>query len=496
MTSDETPAKRGPSVFAILFGILALTAIATWLIPAGRYSTVRYDGLRSALVVEDGVAEKTLPPTQESLRSLGVRAPIKGFVDGSTSKPVAVPGSYQRIAAAPASPLVIVTAPVAGVVAGVDVILFVLVIGGFVGLFNSSGAFDAGLAVLARRLKGREDWLIVIVTTLLAMGGAGFGMEEETLAFYPLLAPVFLAAGYDRLVVLAVILGGSQIGGIGSMTNPFSTIIASAAAGVSWTDGIGQRTLVWALSLALLIAWIIRYGRRVRRDRALSLVGLGEPPATAELHDGPPPALTGRTKLLLLLFALTFAVMIVGVSRLGWWFGEMTALFLGASMVIGLLLPSGRRVEAFIDGSRALLGVALVIGVARAVSVVLTASHIDATVIEWAGSALTGTPPALFLIGAMLFFFAISFFIPSTSGVAVLTMPLIAPIAVQVGAPLSGVVSAYVFGSGMMKVISPSATVLPSAAMVDVPYGAWLRFIAPVLAIVGLMAAATLVLNT
>lgn len=488
--------RRAPSVYALLFAILAVTAVATWLIPAGEHARLSYDKGAATFLLKDGDRETRHPATQATLDALGVRTPLANFVDGSASRPVPVPGSYRRVDPSPAGPLSILTAPVAGMVGAADIIFFVLVIGGFIALFNRSGAFDAGLAVLAKRFEGREYWLIAIVMVLMATGGATFGMGEETLAFYPLLAPVFLAAGYDRMVPIAVIYGGSQVGIIGSMTNPFSTIIASATAGAVWTDGIVLRSTVWLIAVALLFAWTIRYTRKVRRDPARSLAPpeTVPEPATAELHAGPPPALTGRTRLLLVLFAATFAAMIFGVSRLGWWFAEMTALFLGAAMVIGALQPAGDRIETFLKGARDLLGVGMIIGLARGITVMLEQSHVDATIIDAASTLLAGTPPSLFLIGAMLFFFGFGFFISSQSGMAVLTMPLLGPVAAAVGVGGSALVSAYLFGHSLMNLITPTGLLLPSLAMLGVGYGAWLKFIGPVIGAMMLVCGTMLVL--
>ncbi|HEX8214745.1 MAG TPA: hypothetical protein VF582_04645 [Allosphingosinicella sp.] len=485
--------RRAPSVYELLFVILAIAAVGTWLIPAGDYATVRYDAARKALVVDDGGAERLLPATRRSLEGLGVRAPIESFTDGSTTKPVSVPGTYRTVEPAPAGPLTLFTAPVAGSIAAADVIFFVLVIGGFVGLFNRSGAFDAGLAVLAMRLRGREHWLVAIVTLLMALGGSTFGLAEETLAFYPLLAPVFLAAGYDRMVPLAVIFGGSQIGTVGAVANPFSTIIASTVAGVNWTDGMAERATIWLLSVLLLVGWILHYAGKVRRDPARSLAPPDTAaPATSEIDQAAARPLTPRLKLLLLIFAAPFVIMMIGVARLGWWFPEMTALFLGAAVLVGLLQPGSGRIEAFLAGARDLLGVAFVIGLARGVSVILERSNIDATMLHSAAQGLAGTPPVLFILGAFAIFLLLTLVIPSTSGLAVLTMPLMGPLAIAVGASGPALISAYLFGNGLMNLITPAGLVLPSLAMLGIGYGAWLRFIAPVLAVLALACIAAL----
>ncbi|HEX8386613.1 MAG TPA: hypothetical protein VF576_10530, partial [Rubricoccaceae bacterium] len=318
----ETPARRRfafPTPYTVLVVVIALAALATWAFPSGRYDTLTYsDG---AFVVASGDSTRSLPGTQATLDRLGIRARADDFAAGTFSKPVTVPGTYRRVDPSPQGPLDVLMAPIKGLYEAIDVVLFVLVIGGFIGVFNRSGAFDAGLAALAQRLKGREAVLVVLVIALMALGGTTFGMAEETVAFYPLLIPVFLAAGYDRLVPLAVILGGSHIGGVGSTTNPFATIIASDAAGVSWTAGLGARLVVLGVGVAVLAAYTLRYAARVRADPSRSLAGAPEDgvPAAADPDPAAAPPVTGRVRLLLALFAVTFAVMVWGVSRGGWW---------------------------------------------------------------------------------------------------------------------------------------------------------------------------------
>ncbi|HEX8298453.1 MAG TPA: hypothetical protein VF594_04765, partial [Rubricoccaceae bacterium] len=420
------------------------------------------------------------------------------FEAGRFTKPVTVPGTYRRTPSNRQGPLVLLTAPIAGITEAIDVVLFVLIIGGFIGVFNRSGAFDAGLAALARRLRGREGVLVVLVIALMALGGTTFGMAEETIAFYPLLVPVLLAAGYDRMVPLAVILGGSHIGGAASTTNPFATVIASEAAGVPWTVGLGPRIVVLVLGVAGLAWWTLRYAARVRRDPAASLAGTGEAPAAAEVHPDAPPPMTPRVWGLLAVFAATFGVMVWGVSAGGWWFGEMTALFLGAAIVVALIEGTRERafVDAFLAGARDLLGVAFVIGIARGVTVVLTEGGLSGTLLYAASGVVAGMPPVAFVLSLFVFFALLAVVLPSSSGIAVLTMPILSALGATVGAPAAAIVSAYVYGIGLMFFVSPSGMVLPSLTMTGVGYDRWLRFIGPFLGAMALLCAAVLVFET
>ncbi len=494
----DTPPRRRfslPSPYTILVVVIALAALATWLVPAGAYDALTYSEERDAFVVAtEGGAERALPATQATLDSLGLRATLADFRSGTFSKPVTVPGTYRRTEGDPQGALDVLRAPIEGLYEAIDIVLFVLIIGGFIGVFNRSGAFDAGLAALARRLRGRESLLVISITVLMALGGTTFGMAEETVAFYPLLVPVFLAAGYDRMVPLAVILGGTHIGGMASTTNPFATIIASDAAGVSWTVGLPQRLAVLVVGVTLLCAYILRYARRVRADPSKSLVGEVGPEAVAEAHASEAPPMTGRVQALLVLFALTFLVMIWGVSRGGWWFAEMTALFLGAAVVVALVQRTGERgfIASFLGGARDLLGVAFIIGIARGVTVVLDAGGLSGTMLASATGVIGGMPPVLFLIALLGFYALLAIVVPSSSGIAVLTMPIMAALGASVGAAPENVVSAYVYGIGLMFFVSPSGMVLPSVVLAGVGYDRWLRFIAPFLGLMALVCALAL----
>lgn len=199
-------------------------------------------------------------------------------------------------------------------------------------VFNASGAMEKGIAALSVQMKGRETWLIVILTFLFCLGGSSYGMAEEGLVFYPLLIPIFLAAGYDLLVPVAVIFAGTQMGSLSSFSNPFSTIIASSAAGVNWTDGLTVRIIMFVLTSFILIWYIVRYILKIKRNPSASLVQRFQATVTTA-HNLPTgegqtvEPLDTKSKILLVQFFLTFITMIVGVVFFEWWLLEMTTLF-------------------------------------------------------------------------------------------------------------------------------------------------------------------------
>jgi uncharacterized ion transporter superfamily protein YfcC len=490
MASDGKRRRSFPSPYTVLMLVIVLAAVATWALPAGTYATLAYDSDRRLFVHVSPEGEVTLPASQTTLDSLGVAIPIEKFQGGDIRRPISVPGTYRSVEAEAQGPLAILQAPIRGLYDAIDVVLFVLVIGGFIEVFSRSGAFAAGIGALANRLQGREGILIVVLMTLFALGGSTFGMGEECIAFYPLLVPVFLAAGYDRMVPLAVVFLGAGIGFMVSTVNPFATIIASDAAGITWTVGLGGRIVMLIVALAICIAYTLRYARIVQADPSRSLAGPDDrtAPAVVTPPSGP-VVMTGRVRLLLFLFAATFVVMIVGVSRLQWWFTEMTTLFLAAAILVGLIQGGGEKAftEAFVRGAQSLLGVALIIGIARGVTIILNDGQVSATILDLAAGAVRGMPRVLFIIALMFVFAGLTLFISSASGMAVLTMPIMGSLAAVVGVPSEEIVNAYLYGFGMMSLVTPTGLILPSLAMVNISYAAWLRFMGPLLVILAVV---------
>ncbi len=472
MPSAEKPGFRFPSAFTILFALIILVAALTWIIPAGQYERVPSEALGRDVPVAGSFAPAD--PNPQGIFDV-ILAPIAGFYD---------PLEYTANA--------------------IDVSLFVLIIGGFIGVVTATGAIDAGIARAMLRLKGRENWMIPILMALFALGGTTYGMAEETLAFYVLLIPVMIAAKYDALTAVAVILLGAGVGVLGSTVNAFSTVIASDAAGVSFADGLLLRLAILAVCWVVTVAFVMRYAARVRADPTKSLVH--DRKAANEAHflsatadqeqpDGAP--FTGLHKVVLVLFGLTFGVMIWGVSIGGWWMAEMSGLFLAAAIVIGIIarLGEGKLVEAFVNGARDLLGVALIIGLARGIVVVMDAGMITDTILHAAETSVEGLSQTAFILVIYWIEVGLSFFVPSTSGLAVLSMPILAPVADFAGVKRELVVTAFATASGMVNLVTPtSAVVMGGLAIGRVPYERWLRFVWPLLLVLTVIVMAALAL--
>lgn len=468
MPVTDKPGFRFPSAFTILFALILLVAALSWIIPAGQYARVASEALGKDVPVAGSYALTQANP--QGLLDV-VLAPIAGFYD---------PASYAANA--------------------IDVSLFVLIIGGFIGVVTATRAIDVGINSAMLRLKGRELWMIPFLMALFALGGTTYGMAEETLAFYLILTPVMIAAGYDALVAVAVILLGAGIGVLGSTINAFSTVIASDAAGVSFASGMPLRLAILALCWLVTVAFVMRYAAKVKADPSASLVFDRKASNEAHFLDKAEavPAFTGLHKIVLILFALTFAVMIWGVSSQGWWMAQMSALFLTCAIGIGLIarLGEAKLVEAFLNGARDLLGVALIIGLARGIVVVMDAGHITDTILHAAEVSVTGLSKTVFILVIYWIEVGMSFFVPSTSGLAVLSMPILAPVADFAGVQREVVVTAFATASGMVNLITPtSAVVMGGLAIARVPYERWLRFIWPLLLVLSAIIMAALALG-
>lgn len=446
---------RMPTAYTILFGIVLLMILLTWVVPSGEYDH-QADG-----------------------------------------EPIA--GSYHRVENEAQPITALFTAPMEGFYEAIDVAAFILMVGGFLGVVAKTGAIDAGIGAIIRGLRGREILLIPILMCVFALGGTTFGMAEETIAFYPLVLPIMVAAGYDTITAVATILLGAGVGVLGSTVNPFATGIAAGFAGVSLGSGILLRVVMLLVLLVLAIWYVMAYARRVKADHGRSLVADHRSEYLAHFGtlEQEQSELTGIQKLALILFALTFLVMIYAVipfdemglplPALGWWFPELSALFLAASILLGLLCRLSERdiVDSFVSGAAELLGVAFIIGISRGITVVMNAGKITDTILNLGEGALTGAGSLPFLLLTYLLYLPLSFLIPSTSGLATLSMPIMAPLADFAGVGRELVITAFQSASGLINLITPtSAVVMGALAIGHVPYDRWWRFVWKLLALI------------
>ena len=428
----------------------------------------------------------------------------------------------------------VVTAPVLGFADAMQVCVFVLVLGGFLAMVNKTGALDAGVATLVRALKGRELVLIPILMLLFGICGSTYGMLEETVPFYILLAATMYAAGFDTLTGALVVLLGAGAGCIGSTVNPFSVGVATAALtdlGIAVDQGliIGFGLVLFVIAEAISIFFVMRYAAKVKADKGSTFMSLQEQTESEKEYgqtegDGKGSAfsavLTGKQKIVLVLFALTFVVMIVGFvpwqnfgidlfmlggsaddpsgawsafltgTPLGsWYFNEATAWFLLMGIVIGVLARlSGKDiVGTFLGGCAEMVSVALVIALARSVAVVMSETALDTFILENAANALAGVPNTRSSVATFLFYFVLSFAIPSSSGMATLAMPIMGPLSDGLGFSPEVMVMIYVAAHGVVAIITPmNGAVLAGLALAKVQYATMLKAVMKVIVVTSL----------
>ncbi len=504
-TATQTPKKRWqfPTAYTVLFVVLLLAAALTYILPSGKYAKLSYSGDDKAFVITAPKGDtQTMPGTQETLETLGVKIDLEQFTNESIYKPIAIPNTYESLPANPTSFYDFVTSPIKGFYETKDIALFVLILGGIIGVLNTSGAINAGFAALSRKTQGNEFILVILVTCLISAGGTTYGMAEETIALYPIIIPIFLVAGYDALVGIAAIYLGSCIGTMFSTINVFATGIASSAAGTTPAEGMTFRVVGLVIGTLIVLAYLLRYASKVKRDPATSLIY----EQRKEIHDAlmknqddTVPDFTAARALTLAIFMATFGVMMWGVISAGWWFEEMSALFLVSAFLIMVItifftdLDEKETVGSFISGAADLVGVALILGLARAVNFLLDEGLVSDTILYNATQLVDGMNPVLFIIVMMLIFIVLGFFIPSSSGLAVLSMPIMAPLADTVGLPRDTIVNAYQYGLGLMAFITPTGLILVALSMSHITFDKWLKFVMPLLGMLAVLALGMLV---
>jgi len=525
---SEPPQKKFkfPTAFTVLAAVLLLVWIASFFVPAGVYkknastgapvpgsyyelpscSAVAAGG--TALVVDSPGEAGVAPADATSAPTATVAKPGQNCVDTAFSY------RFKQLWNSPPNGLYGVEATngfvgpwESGFLYGsAAIFFFVLAVGAFITVTMRSEAIQTGIGRLAVRFRHSGSILIAILMGVFALGGTSYGMWEETLGFFVLLVPLTLALGYDRMVAAAIVFLGAGAGVIGSTVNPFSTGVASDAAGISIGDGIGLRIALWIVVVSLGIGFVIRYAKRVREHPEKSVVGVSAADAAdAESLVSNVPSLSGRQKLILVLFSGTFMLMIYGFipwndlwqegfgknfplpTFSDFYFPEAAGLFLVMAVVIGLIARLGEEgtVTTIVAGAADFLGAALIIVLARGITVVMRNAYMTDTILHWMENAVAGSSTGVFAILAFIVNIPIAFLVPSSSGHAALVMPILAPLADFAGVSRSTVVTAFQSASGFVNLVTPtSAVIMGGLALSKVGYNSYLKFVWPFLAVV------------
>lgn len=416
------------------------------------------------------------------------------------------------------------TAPVKGFADALPVCLFVMILGGFLGMMTETGALDNGIAVLVKKLHGREIMLVPVLMLIFSLGGTTYGMCEETVPFYALLAATMMAAGFDPLVGAATVLLGAGCGCLGSTVNPFAVgaavdALTGVGIEVNQTIIIGLGLVLWAVTTLISIAFVMNYAKKVKADKGSTILSMQELKDAEEAHGAAAAEvtkdvkLTGRQKAVLGIFTFTFAVMIVGFIPLAdlnagvagffdngvydaegnvitqawsavitglpigqWYFDEASTWFFVMAIVIGIVggLSEKKIVDTFITGAADMMSVVLIIALARGISVLMAATGLDVYVLDAAANALAGLSGVIFAPMSFLVYFGLSFLIPSTSGMATVSMPIMGPLAAELGFAPEVMVMIFSAAIGVVNLFTPtSGAIMGGLALAKVEWTTW-----------------------
>ena len=420
------------------------------------------------------------------------------------------------------------TAPVKGFADALPVCLFVMILGGFLGMMTETGALDNGIAVLVQKLKGNEIMLIPVLMLIFSLGGTTYGMCEETVPFYALLAATMMAAGFDPMVGAATVLLGAGCGCLGSTVNPFAVgaaVDALTGVGIEVNQSIiiGLGAVLWIVTTAMSIVFVMSYAKKVKADKGSTILSMQELKDAEEAHGkaasevNKEVKLTGRQKGVLIAFAFTFVVMIVGFIPLAdlnegvanffdagavydadgnaivqgwsalitglpigqWYFDEASTWFFLMAVLIGIIggLSEKQIVNTFITGAADMMSVVLVIALARGISVLMASTGLDVYVLDAAANALAGLSGVIFAPMSFLVYFGLSFLIPSTSGMATVSMPIMGPLAVKLGFSPEVMVMIFSAAIGVVNLFTPtSGAIMGGLALAKIEWTTWLKF--------------------
>lgn len=422
------------------------------------------------------------------------------------------------------------TAPILGFKDALPVCLFVMILGGFLGMMTETGALDNGIAVLVQKLKGNEIMLIPVLMLIFSLGGTTYGMCEETVPFYALLAATMMAAGFDPMVGAATVLLGAGCGCLGSTVNPFAVgaavdALSADKVGIAVNQSIiiGLGAVLWIVTTAISIVYVMSYAKKVKADKGSTILSMQELKDAEEAHGKAASEvhkevkLTGRQKGVLIAFAFTFVVMIVGFIPLAdlnegvanffdagavydadgnavvqgwsalitglpigqWYFDEASTWFFLMAILIGIIggLSEKQIVNTFISGAADMMSVVLVIALARGISVLMANTGLDQYVLNAAADALAGLSGVIFAPMSFLVYFGLSFLIPSTSGMATVSMPIMGPLAVELGFSPEVMVMIFSAAIGVVNLFTPtSGAIMGGLALAKIEWTTWLKF--------------------
>lgn len=451
MQTEEKKMKkfRLPHVYTIAMALIIIFAILSWIIPSGQF-------------------DRTVVDT-----SVG-------------SKEVAVAGTYHEIDKVDADgnnlrqgiPEILM-APIRGIQAASDVVAFVLLIGGSFGIIMKTNAFNAGVSRVVRRLHNKDIFIIPVVMTLFSIGGTTFGLCEEVLPFYAIFIPLMMKLGYDSMTAFLICFMGPQIGCIAATVNPFSVLISQGIAGIEGNPQLWLRFIQWILFTALAVIWVMLYARRVKRDPQSSITYQDDFTKRHEFSvddDMANDEFSTRQKLVLLVFAAGIATLVWGLVKKGWYMEEISMIFLAVGLLAGIIggLSEKEMASTFVSGMKDFTYAAVIIGIARGVLVVAQGGLIIDTILNSLATALAGAPAAVFTSLMFVTQALLTVLVPSGSGMAALTMPIMAPLTELMGLNPEAAVTCLHDATQIMVVLTPTAGMtVAGLAVCKISFSQW-----------------------
>jgi uncharacterized ion transporter superfamily protein YfcC len=474
------PRLKVPHVFVLLTGVILVCCLLTYVVPSGTYD-------RETKVVEGKERTLLVPGTYRPVeKHISLRGVLLGEEVEGKATPVGLHG--------------FLTAIPRGMEAAADIIFFIFIIGGVFGILQRTGVITAAIGRLLRRMGNSGPVLTVVLMVVLALGGSTLGMGEEFIPLVPVFLIVSHRLGYDRLYGMALVLLAADVGFAASTTNPFTVSVAQGIAEVKLHSGIGLRIVFLFCALAIAITYLLRYGARINRDPSQSLL--------YDLDDGEDLEVERNARdisryhdhhtAILISCLVIFGFILFATQRFGWWMSDMAGGFflMGIVAVIAARLPLDEAAKAFVKGMEEMVVAALVVGFARGIAVVLSDGQIIDSVVHGAAMVLQTVPKYIAVVGMLFYESTLNLLIPSGSGQAAVSMPLMAPLSDILGITRQTAVFAFTCGDGLSNMVIPTSGILMAMlGLARIPYGRWLRFMIPLffqlllLAIVFLMIA-------
>lgn len=436
-----------PHTFVILFFIIALMAVCTYIIPAGSYEYI---------------------------------------FNETANRSVVDPNSFTYVEQTPVSFFAFLHAIPNGMIEVSEIMVFIFVVGGSFNIITQTGAMENGIKKLAYRLQGREKLIIPMMMFVFSLGGATFGMSEETIIFIPIGIALARALGYDAIVGMAMVTLGAAVGFSSGFMNPFTVGVAQKIAELPLYSGIGLRVAVWLVMIVVVPLCILRYANKVREDPSFSYVRdleLAQQDKKIVIED---VTLRRQDVLALLVLVGGLVVIVAGVIVYGWGVLDIAAVFLCMGILGGIVggTTPNQMARDFIAGAKDIAMGALIVGIARGILVVMTEGQILDTIVHALAILISGLPRTVAAEGMLVVQCVINFFIPSGSGQASTTMPIMTPLADIIGLTRQTAVLAYQFGDGFTNAIIPThGTLCASLGVAGIPFNKWFKFALPIVAV-------------